>query len=128
MRPHDKLFATYLDRIAQSQHKNQLRFASAAGPDESLRVASKPHEIHSLFVSVTQFCNLTCTYCSADAGPQRTASLEVNAATASVRRWIELAAIRKLTLIFTGGEPTAWGYRNLSAVCEICGQTARHVK
>lgn len=66
-----------------------------------------------MFASVTQFCNLTCRYCSADAGPKKTLQLDPDRLIEVLDQWIPHTTQPEVTLIFTGGEPTAWGYENL---------------
>ena len=82
------------------------------------------HQIRELYLSVTQHCNLTCTYCSADAGPDRHIALSVQSALDSLREWIGTAAPDRLSLIFSGGEPTLWGYDSLDRICGEASELA----
>ena len=76
------------------------------------------NQVTSLFLSTTQQCNISCSYCSADAGPHRRARLGVDVATATVETWLKGLVHEEAMIVFTGGEPTLWGYRNLDLVCE----------
>lgn len=82
------------------------------------RAPTRRHIVATLFVSVTKRCNLSCAYCSADAGPDRRETLALTAALARVDQWLGTSGASKHHLIFSGGEPTAWGYDRLDAVCE----------
>ena len=76
------------------------------------------NQVTSLFLSTTQQCNIACSYCSADAGPHMRTRLSVDVATATVAKWLQGLVHKEAALVFTGGEPTLWGYRNLDLVCE----------
>lgn len=82
------------------------------------------HDVWELFLSVTDHCNLACTYCSADAGPDRHNRLPAKVAEDRVRQWIEGARPGSLSLVFTGGEPTLWGYDNLDRTCQVATEQA----
>jgi radical SAM protein with 4Fe4S-binding SPASM domain len=45
-------------------------------------------------------------------------------ASASVKRWIETALPARLTLVFSGGEPTLWGYPSLDKICGLATELA----
>lgn len=83
-----------------------------------------PHSIREFFLVTTGRCNLSCHYCSAEAGPDAP-SLSPAAAEESVKNWIRSAAAKKLSLIFTGGEPLLWGTINLAQVCATATASAR---
>lgn len=84
------------------------------------------NSIGTMFVSVTNKCNLDCTYCSANAGLHGTATLPVETATAKVGGWINGSNQKKLTMIITGGEPTLWGYSALNSLCRQARLLAEH--
>lgn len=75
------------------------------------------HEVRTLFLSLTQRCNLTCSYCSADAGPDRSARMDPAVARERVANWIAGAEAGPLQLILTGGEPLLWGRDALESIC-----------
>ena len=82
------------------------------------------NSVSTLFVSVTNRCNLDCSYCSANAGPYGSATLPIETATAKVAEWIGGASRNSLTMIITGGEPTLWGYTALNRLCREARQQA----
>jgi radical SAM protein with 4Fe4S-binding SPASM domain len=82
------------------------------------------HDINGLYLSVTNRCNLSCSYCSADAGPAGRKVLPEAVAERAVRDWISRARPDLLALVFSGGEPTLWGYGALNRICSAATQTA----
>lgn len=78
----------------------------------------------SLYLSVTNFCNLSCNYCSADAGPDKTDHLALESALLSVEQWLDGLEQDAARLIFTGGEAIFWGFERLDAVCRAARQKA----
>lgn len=83
------------------------------------------HSIREFFLVTTGRCNLSCSYCSAEAGPDAP-SMDPAAAEEQVREWIGGAEGKKLSLVFTGGEPLLWGAGNLSRVCAAATAAARN--
>ena len=75
-------------------------------------------QLASLYLSVTDYCNLACDYCSADAGPDRERKLDLPLALAAVSEWLQGLRVPAARLVFTGGEAVFWGYERLDAVCE----------
>ncbi len=87
--------------------------------------ASASNAIDSLFLSLTQQCNLECSYCSADAGPQQRARLAEADARQAVVRWLRGTTAARVQLVLSGGEPTLWGYDSLEALCTLARQEAQ---
>lgn len=83
-----------------------------------------PNTIRELFLVTTGRCNLSCRYCSAEAGMDAP-SLELSTAEETVKNWIGAAEAKKLSLVFTGGEPLLWGVGNLAQVCAAAATAAR---
>jgi uncharacterized protein len=77
-----------------------------------------------LYLSVTDFCNLECDYCSADAGPHKRRHLAQETALKAINDWLQALRAPAARLVFTGGEASFWGYDRLSAVCERARQRA----
>jgi len=84
-------------------------------------------ELAALYLSVTDFCNLECDYCSADASPQRDRKLETAKALEAVDTWLRGLRAGAGRLVFTGGEAVFWGYERLDEVCETARQLAREL-
>lgn len=77
-----------------------------------------------LYLSVTDFCNLECDYCSADAGPDKHRHLAEETALNAVGDWLHAVHLPAARLVFTGGEASFWGYDRLDAVCGHARQLA----
>ena len=85
-------------------------------------------ELATLYLSVTDFCNLQCDYCSANAGPDKEQYLDENQALETVTQWLKKLKQPFAQLIFTGGEAVFWGYEKLDRVCEQVYQLAKFMK
>ncbi|WP_417531606.1 radical SAM protein [Marinobacter lipolyticus] len=81
--------------------------------------------INSLFLSLTNKCNLSCSYCSADAGPDGKERMSLDHAMSTVEAWLSQTTDKELLLAFTGGEPTLWGYNDLDTLCAFSRVQAR---
>ena len=84
--------------------------------------SSSKNKITSLFLAVTQKCNISCKYCSADAGPDKKGFLPLSEAKNSIKNWISGLEYDEATVVFTGGEPTLWGYDKLNIICQYIRQ------
>lgn len=97
--------------------------AAGEGPGEHMDQDRERHSLYELFLATTKRCNLSCAYCSADAGA-RGDSLDAGVAADAVANWIGTAGIERLSLVFTGGEPVMWGLDNIRLLCDLARSAA----
>ncbi len=95
------------------------------GKDYLIHMFEFKNNISSLFVTLTNRCNLKCSYCSADAGPQGKLMANITTVADQIQKWIESSSNKEGWLIFTGGEPTMYGYSNLNKLAEDARKIAK---
>jgi MoaA/NifB/PqqE/SkfB family radical SAM enzyme len=83
--------------------------------------------IRTLYVHVTQRCNLHCAYCYCDCGPASTGELDARLVPALAEEVVRLRAER---VVLTGGEPLLWpqlfeSARILREACDEIGAGLR---
>lgn len=80
--------------------------------------------MNNFYLSLTNNCNLSCTYCSADAGPSGDKWLPLETAVLNTQKWLRTTNERTCQLVLSGGEPTLWGYEKLHHLCRVAREEA----